>query len=624
MAQLPPISSRSIDLTKERFPDDPLTIKIPTLPNGEIFVVPYHNSKEIKQYMHPEVLNVIESVYPSDELHLEIFRKYLNRLDNIPLYRYKYHIYSKDKIPDISGKLNIRFNRFLNVPRASRNIKMMHQYLTINIWGYLDSYQKGKPLISTSIFITGRFDPDTQSHEEIVDQKPLSADDIQTISDIYKEYTARGYVWNYFGFFKADHPLYLAYVQKIKPTIGTFELANTLIPNNVYTIEEQLLFKTPNSITNDIKNVVFKLGIETPTYSKMINPIQLSYKNAFYHIGPERDYETINNRVDNRRQLITATFGSRLVESEINEYNIRVCSIAIASGNHNLIRASFILKNIFKHLGWTKKNLIDAIRNSGLIVRASEIVDYIKSHYRSFKFDDEEKYKEKYKDDNRRIYYGILPYHWLKIVKQGKVDYFPLRGFSKSKSATKLYYMTLYRKIFGTLGYIDWTLACQQRILGIENLRSVAQSDYCVPKSQVDQMDYDQLCNLISQLSIERRNNALARAKEAVEIFEPLIYQPGNVHLVPSELTLARMGATAPKFHPTESVIVPEIVTLCANPNSADRRQLLNIASNLDLPIRPDASNEEICRIINSYLQILRGARRLSPLLTKLYLVNNM
>lgn len=601
-----------INHVRDKFPNDPDTIKIPILPNGEIYVIPYQNSKEIKQYMHPEVLNIINSVYPSDELHLEVFKKYAKELPKIPPARF-----FQTRPNEYPSKWNAdNINSFLAEPRASYNIKMMHRYIDGSLDEYFIDLRKGKRLVSTILNQEGVISKTGLPEAEIVSQTPLSDDIVQIITSIYNEYTSRGYVWHYFGFYKADHPLFLSHVRKLNPSVGTFELANTLIPNNIYPIAEQSLFKSPSEITTEIKHIIFELGIETPIYSKMIEPLHLNRNiksHYYYHIGPEQDREKKDTRVENRMELVALTYGSKLIWSDMSDKPLSLYTEAIASGNHNLEHVTHMLRNVFKSLGWTRKSIIDSIHNSGLVVHRSQIEDYIKSHYRRPRLSDdvdEEKTAEE-KEDNRIIYYGRMSNYWLKVVQQGKVSYKPLAGLNNSISNSKIYYMTIYRKLFGTLGYIDWPLACQQRILGIENLRSVAQSDYYIPKSQVDQMSYDQLCETISQMSIEKRNNALARAKEAVEIFEPLIYQPGGVRNITSETTLARMGATAPKFGPAEAAIVPEITGLCANPSLADRTQLLNIANNLGLPVKPDASNEEICRSLNAYLRVLREARKL-------------
>ena len=603
---------------EDKFPDDPLTISIPTLDNGQPYIIPYENSKDIKYYLHPDILNVINSVYPSDQLHLEIFKKYATQIANIPVsgistsFNYPGQVITED------------INDFLKEPKYDSDIRMIHYYLRY-IKDYLTDIKRGNHPVFKVFNKISTFNPDTRRHNtisEIKYQSPLPDEDTQVLNNIYKEYTSRGYIWSYFGFLKVDHPLVVAHFQGLNPTTGTFELANTLIPNTIYSIKDLLLFKSSNEITWEIKEEIFKLGIEAPNYPRLINPLIDHFSNDIditYEINKiSSRHEQYNTYVRNRRELIAAAFGSKLLGPIIATGIILNYPEAIASGSNNLRKISKIIVGALTPLGWTKKSLIKTIRNSGLVFHHNQISNYIKENYRrstfsSKKEEEKEEEEEEEEKDNRIVYYGRMPHYWLKNVKQGKVSYTPLPGFTNidGKDHNKLYYMTIYRKIFATLRFIDWTLACQQRVLGLETLKSIAQTDYFLSRSQVDQMTYDQLCSTVSQLSIQKKNQAREQATEATEIYEPLIYQPGGVHNIPSETTRSLMGANIPKFEPVEATIVPEIVSLCANPNSADRSRLLSIANELGLPIKPGASNEEICRSMNAYLRVLREARRL-------------
>ncbi len=103
--------------------------------------------------------------------------------------------------------------------------------------------------------------------------------------------------------------------------------------------------------------------------------------------------------------------------------------------------------------GWRKEDLIDAIKAAGLPT------------------------------------YGVLGVKGDKIYKQ-------LPGFGKWGFMPSVYYETIYRKMFGTLDYVNWPEVCKTKLISEETVKGLARP---VMDNYLKKLTYEQACELVRQ-----------------------------------------------------------------------------------------------------------------------------
>lgn len=236
--------------------------------------------------------------------------------------------------------------------------------------------------------------------------------------------------------------------------------------------------------------------------------------------------------------------------------------------------------------GWRKKDLVKAIRRSGLSVQ------YARIYNRSLKG---------------------LPLSALGLrssIYPGHEGQMYLPGiWSKTSYMQRSYYETIYRRIFNTLAHVDWPRLCGTNQIDLATLRFVAISEFQMNPNEILPMTLQQLCQaLISQIFL-RRQLAEEIAEEAVERAPQIIYQPGSAFVRPESVAFQR---SRPQVVPAS---YQDIIDACNNLATTPKGYLIFLINRLGIRERlpqdlTTVSKEQLCRLLTRYVQLLQETRR--------------
>ena len=241
----------------------------------------------------------------------------------------------------------------------------------------------------------------------------------------------------------------------------------------------------------------------------------------------------------------------------------------LAKYNMSLNQEYLMLSSTY-NVGWTKSDIREAIRASGLLIDRKEA-------------------KEKYNKDSR----CWDPLNYIKD-NDGKLLNAP--GFNISDLPSKIYYLTLYRYIFSTQKRTNLNLTYEKYQKGkltdslfskIIQLRTGIDIDHVKDLTPAAKIQFIKDCLSIREIGKKA-------ALEAIEIAPELIYQPGSYWTRP---TGANTMKDLPNFQPMKNKI-QEI-----NKDNID--QLLK---ELDINIKPGLTNDLMCKIVTNHLKILSDA----------------
>ena len=142
------------------------------------------------------------------------------------------------------------------------------------------------------------------------------------------------------------------------------------------------------------------------------------------------------------------------------------------------------------HYGWDKKELQQAIANSGLAVPMRPW---------------------KVTNGKQGTTYNIergIPLSAIGVTSErhpGQENTIYLPGiFSVHAYLPRRYYETLYRTIFNTLQYVDWHAVCEEGDLSPGIIRYIATNDFGIPLADVEHAEYDDICAMLERESQRR------------------------------------------------------------------------------------------------------------------------
>lgn len=194
--------------------------------------------------------------------------------------------------------------------------------------------------------------------------------------------------------------------------------------------------------------------------------------------------------------------------------------------NVDTVRGGRLRKSCFDHFntyvaktaGWQKKDLVAAIKRSGLWRNISNL-------------------KREGKDKLNETM-GI-PFKSLGLADPNPQQQI-VRGLAKTAYMPHCYYEALYRKVYSTNDYINWPFLCELGAIPVEKLRQAAVSFYQAKPEQVINASADELCFYVTDISRRRRETTKSLALAAQEATEGFVARPGSRWVQPT--TLQRRG----------------------------------------------------------------------------------
>lgn len=168
----------------------------------------------------------------------------------------------------------------------------------------------------------------------------------------------------------------------------------------------------------------------------------------------------------------------------------------------------------------------------------------------------------------------------------------------------KFYYETIYRTIFNTINNFDIVLSCEKKLVSFPKLLEAANNKFGFNLSQIKNLNYDQVCDLLSKES-KKRKEIKDELKIGVPEVEPMIkYQPGSQ--IVSQLTQGTQSMLAPILEPQKNInpVYGQIYNICLDPNST-KDEIINEALKMGLfeIIKTGKTKKIICRTLINYIE---------------------
>ena len=268
------------------------------------------------------------------------------------------------------------------------------------------------------------------------------------------------------------------------------------------------------------------------------------------------------------------------VDMEQYQYSINIFRKKDKLSNSENGNFSGYYRATLSHIGWKKQDLFDAITKTGLNVPVTQII------------------KEKGKD--KKI--AKSPLSDLMSYKNYK-----LPGFKSKPYLPKIYYETIYRKLFNTLQNINWAEVCKGKLIKFPNLREIATQEFHFNYKIIKKYKYDQICGAL-QAESERRRKVKEKLIIKIPKRQPMIvYQPGSQIVTQMATTLGQFAQPVP----TPQFVKPiyqRIYNMCS-PNSNDTKAdiLLEASymglSEILLKLPQTATKGDFCRVIKRYIE---------------------
>lgn len=161
------------------------------------------------------------------------------------------------------------------------------------------------------------------------------------------------------------------------------------------------------------------------------------------------------------------------------------------------------------YLGWKKKDIVDAIVNSGLMKTIP------------------------YKSDPTK-FHRVLEWKTIGLKPKGKNFYgqnipgFYIRWNKESPSYSRrgCGLEAIYKKLYNTKAFINWPLLCSNRSVNYNQLKKVAREVFGIENT--NRMKYDDLCQAITQVQDQVRASQMDLAKTAQESLNQVLLKPGS------------------------------------------------------------------------------------------------
>ena len=248
--------------------------------------------------------------------------------------------------------------------------------------------------------------------------------------------------------------------------------------------------------------------------------------------------------------------------------------------------------------GWSKKDIVNAIVNTGLLEISSA-----PGERKRTKLDDllgSKGYAAGFGIRKRPLLFKQ------RVYNEGAGQSVPVKplNFYSKYYLSKLYYEMIYRKIFDTLSFVDWKQVCQEKVYNLDELKQLA-SSMNIPYP-ID-TNYGEICN-----RLERASEFRGSVKEAI-----------TYNIMTSRMT-EETRDTRSKMKQKEVVIASSIteeqkklLQVCAVPipqNEMERKaylfDVISTANSLGiLSLFPSnwmtITPEEACRILSSYASVM-------------------
>lgn len=175
----------------------------------------------------------------------------------------------------------------------------------------------------------------------------------------------------------------------------------------------------------------------------------------------------------------------------------------------------------------------------------------------------------------------------------------------------KLYYETIYRKIFNTLKYIDWNIVKRQKLLTQQQVLRVLVDEFGFNYDWIKKYNYEELCDLLingikeSEKRKQLRDESKNLLKRDIPLLQPeILYQPGS-HIV-SQLTQMTKNLMVPTLEPQKNInlVYSDLYNLCSNPNS-NINDIYDNAKNMGLSeiIKKQTTKKDICKTLINYIE---------------------
>jgi len=209
-----------------------------------------------------------------------------------------------------------------------------------------------------------------------------------------------------------------------------------------------------------------------------------------------------------------------------------------------------------EYMGWSKSNLLQAIKNSGLMRTITPDM----------------KLKGRGPADGK-----VLLLRDIGIDRDGKVN-----GIGRHATRPVCYYEALYRKIYETHDYIDWSYLCGKRLVDYHTLKFIAHKDYKMDYNTVKKMKYNEICQKINKIAEERGELSIVVAKSLADVAAiaapQVILQPTSPWIKP---------ATRSQFIEGQDITDPyqiyQALSQACQDNTVNKQDLIQLTNNLGI-----------------------------------------
>ena len=174
-----------------------------------------------------------------------------------------------------------------------------------------------------------------------------------------------------------------------------------------------------------------------------------------------------------------------------------------------------------------------------------------------------------------------------------------------------------YRYYFGTVRFLDWATVCEQRLISVQTLRTIAKHDFHL--KNIELMSYDKICEGIIYTAIEDRAKYHKVLGNIVQHQQNILWKPGGLKLISNihskrwrnEMIIKRKQILEPKLPILKQVSSTKqiLANICKKPNQIDRFQLLDMVWSLGLrgflPVNIiNISPAQLCKLIQEHIKL--------------------
>ena len=378
---------------------------------------------------------------------------------------------------------------------------------------------------------------------------------------INTEYNKRGYFYRYFGWVNINFDPVAAKLVNLKvDNSGTYKGRYSNSGNISYTSREM----------NMIMQIKERLTLDPNTFEPGFPQLMIdSYK----------------------RVLNTIKIGSIIKYPIYDSTKLRA---NLNSSKTTDFTHSSRLSGINRYIGWSREMLEKAIVNSDLVLNTTDAI------------------LPNYPLTYIHLYNLSNIYISKSIIKPRLVGFLPgfrLRGRWLTPYMSNTYFAAIYRKIFGTITYVDWETICKNKLQKYDLLKFIAVNDFGLDYKRVRSLKYNQLCSVLTEESERKRQIRLELGEQVKRIIEPILYQPGSF-LVPEPSGFA--VKEEPKYIRPEW---QELYNVCSNPDAVSKDELAFIARRMgvrkSLPKDlTNLTNNQICSTLINYVNLLQESKK--------------